>query len=190
MKNYYTTIRECGSSGGGETKDGQSQKGIDGALLFAVYRGKISEGLDLKDDNCRAVVAVGIPYPAFKDPKVVLKREFNDQHAMGKRPLLSGHHWYESQAFRALNQALGRCIRHRNDWGAIILLEQRFTMPRNVSQLSKWVRASVQTHASFAVATESLSRFITRNTCGSTFTDSDSTPYAHTPLENKPPCPS
>lgn len=108
-----------------------------GALLFAVYRGKISEGLDLKDDNCRAVVPIGIPYPAFKDPKVVLKREYNDRRGNNH---LTGQQWYESQAFRALNQALGRCIRHRKDWGAVLLLEQRFTSPRNSQHLSKWVR--------------------------------------------------
>jgi len=26
---------------------------------------------------------------------------------------MGGRQWYEIQAFRALNQALGRCIRHR-----------------------------------------------------------------------------
>lgn len=186
MKNYYTTIRDY--AGRQETTGEQTQKGIDGALLLAVYRGKISEGLDLKDDNCRAVVAAGIPYPAFKDPKVVLKREFNDQHAMGGRPLLSGHHWYESQAFRALNQALGRCIRHRNDWGAIILLEQRFTIPRNISQLSRWVRAGVQTHSTFAAATASLAYFISRNTRSGPARDAPPGLVPSLPLENNPPC--
>ncbi|CAF4898048.1 unnamed protein product, partial [Rotaria sp. Silwood2] len=28
---------------------------------------------------------------------------------------------YDSQGYRALNQALGRCIRHKNDWGALIV---------------------------------------------------------------------
>lgn len=39
----------------------------DGALLIAVCRGKVSEGLDFTDDNARAVVAVGIPFPNIKD---------------------------------------------------------------------------------------------------------------------------
>jgi Fanconi anemia group J protein len=152
MQNYYRTIRDCA---------GRLSGGLDGALLFAVYRGKISEGLDLKDDNCRAVIPVGIPYPAFKDPKVVLKREFNDRGS-GRR-LMSGQQWYESQAFRALNQALGRCIRHRHDWGAIVLLEQRFTSQRNVSQLSKWVRNRVRTFGEFQLAMQSLGEFVNGN---------------------------
>ena len=55
---------------------------------------------------------VGIPYPSIKDLQVKLKREYNDRHR-AERGLLSGSEWYEIQAFRALNQALGRCLRHR-----------------------------------------------------------------------------
>lgn len=43
---------------------------IDGALLIAVCRGKVSEGLDFTDDNARAVVTIGIPFPNIKDLQV------------------------------------------------------------------------------------------------------------------------
>lgn len=43
---------------------------LDGALLIAVCRGKVSEGLDFTDDNARAVVTVGIPFPNIKDLQV------------------------------------------------------------------------------------------------------------------------
>ena len=42
------------------------RKSIDngrGGLLFAVFRGKMSEGIDFSDRSARAVIAVGIPYP-------------------------------------------------------------------------------------------------------------------------------
>lgn len=42
-------------------------------------------------------------------------------------------------AGRALNQALGRCIRHRYDWGAILLVDERFRRPRATDALSRWV---------------------------------------------------
>lgn len=35
-----------------------------GAIFFAVCRGKVSEGLDFADDNARAVLIIGIPFPA------------------------------------------------------------------------------------------------------------------------------
>ena len=39
---------------------------------------------------------------------------------------------------RALNQAIGRCIRHRLDFGAILLIDERFQQPRNQLNLSRW----------------------------------------------------
>ncbi len=41
-----------------------------GALIFAVCRGKVSEGLDFADGLARGVIITGIPYAPFKDPKV------------------------------------------------------------------------------------------------------------------------
>lgn len=158
MRRYYDCISACKLGLG---VSGRSAK-ITGAVFFAVYRGKVSEGLDLADDNCRAVIPVGIPYPAFKDPKVQLKRDYNDRFSSQKN-ILTGHQWYETQAFRALNQALGRCIRHRLDWGAIILLEQRFTYPSNYNQLSKWVRSRVLSFPKFDQGLDALTSFVRVN---------------------------
>lgn len=49
-----------------------------GATFMAVCRGKVSEGLDFADINGRAVIVTGLPYPPFKDPRVVLKRRYLD----------------------------------------------------------------------------------------------------------------
>ena len=38
---------------------------------------------------------------------------------------LSGSSWYMQSASRAVNQSLGRIIRHKNDWGAIFFLDNR-----------------------------------------------------------------
>ncbi|XP_034496339.1 Fanconi anemia group J protein isoform X2 [Ailuropoda melanoleuca] len=92
--------------------------------------------------------------------KVELKRQYNDQHSK-LRGLLPGRQWYEIQAYRALNQALGRCIRHKNDWGALILVDDRFRSnpSRYISGLSKWVRQQIQHHSTFESALESLTEF-------------------------------
>lgn len=39
---------------------------------------------------------------------------------------LSGQGWYIQSASRAVNQAMGRVIRHKKDWGVIFLLDSRF----------------------------------------------------------------
>ena len=128
-----------------------------GALFLAVFRGKVSEGLDFSDESARAVILAGIPYPNVMDEGVRLKREFNDAHpSLG---LLSGSQWYHQAAFRALNQALGRCIRHRDDYGAIVLMDNRFQLPTVQSQLSKWLRPAIRPSSSFAAQMASLEEF-------------------------------
>ncbi|KAA0161632.1 hypothetical protein FNF28_04981 [Cafeteria roenbergensis] len=39
-----------------------------GAVLFAVFRGKVSEGIDFADDAARGVILVGTPYAALDAP--------------------------------------------------------------------------------------------------------------------------
>lgn len=60
---------------------------------------QVSEGLDFADNNARAVIIVGIPFPAVKDPKVEEKKKYNDA-GMRTQQLLSGDDWYHLQAFR------------------------------------------------------------------------------------------
>ncbi len=45
---------------------------VDGSLFIAVCRGKVSEGLDFADNNARAVICVGIPFPNVKDIQVTV----------------------------------------------------------------------------------------------------------------------
>ena len=69
-----------------------------GCIFLAVYRGKVSEGLDFKDDNARAVFCVGIPFPSLGDIKVKLKKEYNS-HPMSKaQGMMGGGDWYQHQA--------------------------------------------------------------------------------------------
>lgn len=60
-----------------------------------------------------------------------------------RRKVLSGSEWYDAQAYRALNQALGRCIRHANDWGSILLADARFVeqSSRYMCGISRWIRS-------------------------------------------------
>ncbi|XP_039752526.1 Fanconi anemia group J protein homolog isoform X2 [Pararge aegeria] len=110
-----------------------------GALLFAVYRGKVAEGMDFKDRQARAVITVGVPYPNKYDIAVSEKMKYNDKY-LKQRKLLSGTEWYLVQAYRALNQAVGRCVRHSGDWGAVLLLDARFREPHYTQHLSTWVK--------------------------------------------------
>ncbi|KAG2390597.1 Regulator of telomere elongation helicase 1-like protein [Vigna angularis] len=131
-----------------------SRKG--GAALLGVCRGKVSEGIDFSDANARIIV--GIPFPNINDIQVGLKKKYNDTYKSFKS-LLSGNEWYCHQAFRALNQAAGRCIRHKFDYGAIILLDERFQEERNRAFISKWIRRPLKVYDSFDLSLEGLKSF-------------------------------
>lgn len=132
---------------------------------MAVCRGKVSEGLDFADDNARAVITIGIPYPNVSGLEVKQKRQYNDERVRQKKSTLSGDQWYEIQAYRALNQALGRCLRHRQDWGALILVDERFgsgESNRYCNNLSRWIRENIRHYNDFGKARSDLHSFTQR----------------------------
>ena len=54
----------------------QDDENIHGAILFAVARGKYSEGYNFKDDLCRGIFLVGVPNIPLCSPRSVLKVTF------------------------------------------------------------------------------------------------------------------
>ena len=50
-----------------------------GAMLFAVARGKLSEGIDFSDKSCRAVIIIGIPFAPHQDRRIIAKRHYLDE---------------------------------------------------------------------------------------------------------------
>ncbi|GAA0138642.1 DNA helicase [Lithospermum erythrorhizon] len=188
LKDYYNTIR-----GGNNVITGRKKRGkkLDpdttiamsspittnkGAAFLAVCRGKVSEGVDFSDEFARVVIIVGIPFLNVNDIQVAEKKKFNDTYKSSKN-LLSGNEWYCHQAFRALNQATGRCIRHKFDYGAIIYLDERFCEDRNRASISKWFRKSIKQYDSFETSLEGLKSFFrdVKNRVGQ-FSDSVHTP--------------
>jgi Rad3-related DNA helicase len=123
-----------------ETRDTDKTADIprDG-LVLGVCRGKLSEGIDFSDDRGRAVFVYGIPYASSGAAEIALKMEFNDLHAK-----ISGRDWHRAQGFIALNQAIGRVIRHSKDYGAIILVDERLTLPSSRAALPGWIASQLR----------------------------------------------
>ena len=131
-----------------------------GAVFFGVCRGKVSEGMDFSDNNGRGVVITGLPFPPKNDPRVKLKMEFLDEsQSLKGEKFLTGSEWYKQQASRSVNQAIGRVIRHKNDFGAILLCDARFSYSGNLSQLPSWIQPSVKVYGKFSEAIISLKSF-------------------------------
>merc|ERR1712228_136633 len=165
----------CEPRGGGQSAVKQvfeeysnSLTNTNNALLFAVMRGKVSEGMDFADNFARCVVIAGIPYPYMKDPKIQAKKQYMDRACWKETPNkknvintggVNGQQWYQQQAVRAVNQAIGRVIRHRFDYGAIILADRRFARKRTQDGISKWIRPYIKTIKNFGLLTRDLNLF-------------------------------
>jgi Fanconi anemia group J protein len=167
LSKYYRAVRLSVSSAPHPHAPAPANSACRGAVLLAVCRGKISEGIDFADANARGVIVVGIPYPNLKDKRVELKRKYNDEHSgksNGSDPtgVLTGDRWYSQQAFRALNQAVGRCLRHRNDHGAVLLVDARYAHGVNgalIRNLPKWLRPATRKCADFDESVSGLRSF-------------------------------
>lgn len=130
-----------------------------GACFMAVCRGKVSEGLDFADMNGRAVIITGLPFPPLKDPRIILKKKYLEELRIKDKQFLSGDDWYSLEATRAVNQAIGRVIRHQNDYGAILLCDSRFNSPKLKNQLSAWLKDHVSVSNKFGETVSEICRF-------------------------------
>jgi regulator of telomere elongation helicase 1 len=136
-----------------------------GATLFAVARGKVSEGIDFADRHGRLVIVTGIPFANTQELEVKLKKQFLTDVST-RRPriggkLYTGDDWYRTEAMRAVNQCIGRVIRHHKDFGAVVLADTRFV--RLLGSLSQWVRTGVAVHGAFGDTYRGLAAFFARH---------------------------
>nr|XP_060141777.1 regulator of telomere elongation helicase 1 isoform X10 [Globicephala melas] len=146
----------------------------DGGFLHESHRPRVQWGhlpgcVPGEDANGRGVIVTGLPYPPRMDPRVVLKMQFLDemkgQNGARDQPpalalqFLSGHDWYRQQASRAVNQAIGRVIRHRHDYGAVFLCDHRFSSADARAQLPSWVRPHVKVYDSFGHVIRDVAQF-------------------------------
>lgn len=130
-----------------------------GAVFFAVLRGKVSEGVDFADMYGRAVIIIGIPFLPKSTEVEQKQQHLNDAQKINNQ-MVSGDDWYVQGAIRAVNQAIGRVIRHINDYGAILFLDQRFCEGNNQKYLSHWVKKELpSTNQTFNRILQQLNHF-------------------------------
>ena len=109
----------------------KAARSSEGAVLFAVFRGRNAEGSNFPYEEARGIFNVGLPYADYHDPLVRAQIGYFNK----KQPRL-GDLWYVMDAFRAANQAMGRGIRHRDDWCHFYLMDRRYGT--HWKFISKW----------------------------------------------------
>lgn len=155
LEGYSRAILEPGKTTGTRTR---------GALLLSVVGGKMSEGINFSDRLGRCVVIVGLPYPNINSPEWKARIEYIESSTVKRlteskpsssattlmtkeKALLSAKQvardFYENACMRAVNQSIGRAIRHRGDYAAIVLLDRRFGSDRIRGKLPGWIRGGM-----------------------------------------------
>ncbi|PKA67188.1 DNA repair helicase UVH6 [Apostasia shenzhenica] len=138
-----------------------------GAILLAVVGGKISEGINFSDGMGRCIIMVGLPYPSLLDVELIerikhieglgeadsvcksncgnaVKSGFNVLRSSKQR----GKEYYENLCMKAVNQSIGRAIRHINDYASVLLVDSRYSCSSSANQsfskptdkLPLWIR--------------------------------------------------
>ena len=69
-----------------------------------------------------------------EDGRVLSKGEIE------KRAKEAGREFYENACMRAVNQSVGRAIRHREDYAAIVMVDKRFGNEGITGKLPGWIR--------------------------------------------------
>ncbi|KAM3927064.1 ATP-dependent DNA helicase DDX11 [Leptodactylus fuscus] len=138
---------------------GQSAGALTGALLFSVVGGKMSEGINFSDDLGRCVVMVGMPYPNIRSPELQEKMSYLDHTLPKTNGVSAGKVLIENLCMKAVNQSIGRAIRHRGDYASIVLLDHRYARPTVLGKLPQWIRSSTEVKQSFGAAFASIRKF-------------------------------
>ena len=106
----------------------------------------------------RCVVIVGLPYPNINSPEWKARIEYLEsdtirrltsqtldmkkQQAIAQAKQVS-RDFYENSCMRAVNQSIGRAIRHKGDYAAIVLVDRRFSTDRICGKLPGWIRGGM-----------------------------------------------
>jgi chromosome transmission fidelity protein 1 len=143
-----------------------------GALLLSVINGSLSEGINFSDRLGRAVIVIGMPFPNPHSAEWKAKMEYiaqKTQHeqldsGMGvmeaeKVGKAAAQDFYENATMRAVNQAIGRAIRHKDDYAAILLMDRRYGTEKIQKKLPGWIKESVRKPAEFQDITDGLKAF-------------------------------
>jgi chromosome transmission fidelity protein 1 len=116
-----------------------------GALLFAVIGGTLSEGINFSDALGRGVVVVGLPFPNPHSAEWKAKMQYISakETKRGGDGKAAARDFFENACMRAVNQCVGRAIRHKGDYAAIMMLDRRYGTKRIQDKLPKWIRGSL-----------------------------------------------
>ncbi|CAL5210710.1 unnamed protein product [Lathyrus oleraceus] len=176
-----------------------NQTSHTGAVLLAVVGAKLSEGINLSDGMGRCILMVGLPYASPSDIELLERIKHIDGFRNSKslkNPAFSasydvyggdiqggfgilrscsyrGKEYYENLCMKAVNQSIGRAIRHINDYAAILLVDTRYASDSSkrsfnnpTTKLPNWIKDRLVSSKNYGEVHRLLSQFFKlKKTC-------------------------
>lgn len=146
------------------------------AILFAVVGGRLSEGINFQDNLCRAIVMTGLPYPNLLSGELQIKKRHLEMKVEASNKTKPNSQWEDPKVvvknfldnlcMKAVNQSVGRSIRHINDYSIIILFDNRYDRDSIKNKLSHWVRKRIQPQLSVTPIMHSIKTFFENKNTG------------------------
>jgi chromosome transmission fidelity protein 1 len=155
-------------------------KKLTGAVMLCVVGGKLAEGINFGDDLGRCVIMVGLPYPNPSDPELQERLRFVDRNSKTTPTMANNNNgstaasreYYSNLCMKAVNQCIGRAIRHRRDYAAVLLVDVRYAAGTSgsggssevqftgvLAKLPGWIQQSLVACPKFGDAYGRLVRF-------------------------------
>lgn len=126
-----------------------------GALLLSVVGAKLSEGLNFADDLGRGVIVVGMPYPNRNSPELQERMSYLDS-TLGPG---FGSEYYENLCMKAVNQCIGRSVRHIRDYACVYLLDERYAREQIQRKLPQWISRHLKVATSYGQVQGGTAKF-------------------------------
>eukprot|EP01063_Lacrimia_lanifica_P007446 TRINITY_DN14744_c0_g1_i1.p1 TRINITY_DN14744_c0_g1~~TRINITY_DN14744_c0_g1_i1.p1 ORF type:complete len:784 (+),score=311.29 TRINITY_DN14744_c0_g1_i1:103-2454(+) len=105
-----------------------------GALFMSIARGKVAEGIDFDGHYGRAVVVFGVPYLPPDDQALNARLGWLEEHKQ-----IPTDKYRAFDAMRQTSQCLGRVLRNKKDYGAMILADRRYLHNERREMLPTWI---------------------------------------------------
>ena len=134
-----------------------------GGLLLSVIGGKLSEGINFADALGRGVIVVGLPFPNIQSAQWKAKLEYVERSTIERgggreEGKALAREFYENACMRAVNQSIGRVVRHKADYACILLLDGRYNSSRIQGKLPAWIRQGMGDQSVSADFRETVAR--------------------------------
>jgi DNA excision repair protein ERCC-2 len=100
-------------------KEASCDPGCQGAVLFSVSGGRVSEGMDFPEKELEMAVIVGIPYPKPTAKLKALQYFYDMRFGKGWEYIVKG------PTERKILQTIGRLVRSETDVGGAVILDSR-----------------------------------------------------------------